>query len=118
MLVIRDAQLQALAKDRLADFKRRLRRHLRAAVPSQASVEDLVERGVSIASQYGFSTERHTAQFLAISARRLAGFPDAVIPVPALAILMAHGADPDWKLRRYEEWANSTNSARGAAAHG
>jgi hypothetical protein len=118
MLVIRDAQLQALARDRLANFKRRLRKHLQDAVPSHPSVEDLVERGVPVASRYGFSTERHTAQFLAISARRLTGFPDAGIPVPALAILMAHGADPEWKLRRYEEWANSTNSAKAGAAHG
>ena len=116
MLVIRDEQLRALEKARLAGFQHRLRSHLRATVPSHASVDEIVERGIPIASRFGFASERHAARFLEISARRLDGFPDAAIPVPALAILMAHGADPDWKLRRYEEWAASARPVEGGAA--
>ncbi len=109
MLVIRDVQMQQMAAERRADFDARLHEHLTAQLPRHdaAAVRELASEAIARGAGFGLASERDIAGFAEVTGRTLGAFPRAEFPVPALAILLAHGLDPALKLARYEAWAQA-----------
>jgi len=112
MLVIRDAQMQALARQRTENFLARARRHLTGLyAPDAAQLEQLLQKGVPKAQEFQLTTEQDVIRFLEIAWREFGGVP-AEFDRPALAILRSYGMAPDEKLRRFAEYAEKAG-ARG-----
>ena len=107
MLKIRADQMKAFEQDLIRRFKERLRDRLAGAMPFGTDFDALIERGLAEARSFGLASAAQVARFTEITALHLGGFPDGPLPIPALAILMAYGTEPDVKLDRYLAWAQS-----------
>jgi hypothetical protein len=107
MLMIRQAQMDALSRARMADFEERLGALLAGAAPTlpASAIAAAIGGTLRQSRQFGLVAEADIARFGAITIRTFQGIPAGRLPVPALAILMSHGLDPQRKLDRYEAWA-------------
>jgi hypothetical protein len=111
MLTIRKEQMAAFEEATRENFAERLVMHLRGRVsPTQPEswLRDQVRRGIREAPGYNLQTEQQVASFVETTCVVLGGFPESRLPIPALAILCAYGADPEIKLERYRQWAQQT----------
>jgi hypothetical protein len=107
MLRIRAEQMRAFELHRASLFREKLLRHLYEVTPACEAPEAQIERGMVMAGEFGLTSEKDVARFVEITCRYLGRFPETRLPVPALAVLMAHGAEPAAKLDRYSAWAES-----------
>ncbi|GAB7531228.1 hypothetical protein PS3A_36400 [Pseudomonas sp. 3A(2025)] len=108
MLTIRQAQIDALSVARLNRFQARLEALLAATAP-QLSPEAIALASATVIDQaprFGLASESAIARFGVISLNAFGDYPKAPLPIPALAILMSHGLDPERKLERYQTWAS------------
>lgn len=70
MLIIRNAQLEALSDRRGAEFRQRLAKHLRKVFPARAAalgpegLAGLIDKGREKAARFGMGSERETALVL------------------------------------------------------
>lgn len=115
MLTIRQAQIDALSRERMANFKGRLADLLASTAPRLAPHEIEAANALTLreAQRFGLVTEADIARFGVITLRAFGRFPASRLPVPALAILMSYGVDPQRKLDRYEAWATSAAGVDG-----
>src|SRR5271155_2430718 len=104
MLVIRESQLEVFRNHLEDDFRRRLCRRIRAAIPDNimdaGQIETSVVAGIRQARDCGFEREKDIARFVEAICAYLGGFPGTGLPKPLLPILYAYRADPEIKLQR------------------
>ncbi|CAN7365096.1 hypothetical protein LJR289_002095 [Pseudoduganella sp. LjRoot289] len=107
MIVIRQAQLDALASDRNSNFRVLLTDALASAAGkhSDVAMSSFVSRIISDSGMFGLFTENQIVRFGTITAGRFGPDPAYRIPKAALAILTVYGQDPATKLDRYQSWA-------------
>ena len=121
VLVIRKAQIEAMADGRRVHFRKRLASHLTSVLAAKGTAMDperiraSVERGVADAPSFGFRSERHIAQWVETACLELGGFAPGPHPKQAVAILSSYGMDPERKLERYLHWARAANRVTSTA---
>jgi hypothetical protein len=119
VLLIRKEQMDALANHRRTEFRKRLIAHLTSVLSAKGIAIDVpalamtVDRGIADAPRFGLTTEKHVALFIEITCLHLGGFPPGTHPKQALAILSSYGMDPERKLDRYRQWAQSMKRREG-----
>jgi hypothetical protein len=112
MLTIRSEQLQAFEKERVAGFTERLVAALRETATRERLLvgddwlQSQIDKGLQQGRRFELRTERQLARFIEATCFDLGGFPEGDWPKPALAILMAYGADGDSKVDRYCHWTS------------
>ncbi len=111
MLRIRKEQLEAFTVVRIAAFKSRLVQCVVRGEPtpigsaSPEYVKRVVECSVPLDEAYRLASERHTARFMVILFRHLAGKIELVSAEEPQKILRNPYLTPAEKLDRFEEWA-------------
>lgn len=114
MLVIRNVQMAVFRKRFEEDFRRRLCRRIREAVPGRlddSRIEANVMAGIRQAREYGFRREIDIARFVEAICVHRGGFPETGFPKQVLPILYAHAADPAVKIQRFIDWCQRNSRA-------
>jgi hypothetical protein len=113
MLIIREAQLQALQAERQRSFRRQLVCDLtklyaqsgRELPPSTALAQ--IEQGINAAHRYDISSEEDIARFVQLVCVRWNGFGPETLPKPVMNILLAYRVPASVKLDRLEQHSSS-----------
>ena len=119
MLVIRKAQMHALAEPHLRDFERRLLAHCRHTIDPQglvfgdAELAAQVKAGLAAGLKY-FATERDIARYCEIVLLMLGGW-DGGHPPEAREILASNSLPAAVRLGNFERWAASQKGRDGGA---
>jgi phosphoglycolate phosphatase-like HAD superfamily hydrolase len=110
MLVIRDAQLEVFRAALQAEFREKLRRHLRGRCPrlNDSDIPVQITLGMAQAKEYGIVREIDVARFIEAVCVYRGGFAAEPFPKPALAILYGYRTDPDARLDRFIHWCETT----------
>jgi hypothetical protein len=120
MLVIREAQLEALGRAMASRFEKQMLRRLEQmrreqliALPGEELPGHIV-RGVREAANYGLRSEAHLARYISLACRFLGGFGGKAHPKEAVSILKAYGVSVEARLERLEQWCRETGGRSAA----
>ncbi len=112
MLVIRDAQFEAVSRALDAEFRAKLTRHLQGHAPFRrdSDIQDQISLGMKQAREYGLIREIDVVRFIEAMCVYLGGFTAEPLPKPALAILYGYRTDPEARLNRFIRWCEGACS--------
>jgi hypothetical protein len=115
MWVIRNAQFNILAQQRLDDFHEKVLRRIREVSPDRAVADEQIkahiDAGIALARDCGLRTESSVARFLEAAWVHYGSVAVRELPKQALPILYGHGVDPEIKVQRFIEWCQSGDNA-------
>jgi len=113
MLIIREAQLQALRAERQRSFRQQLLSDLTilyAQVGRElplSTVVDQIEQGINAAHRYAIASEQDIARFVQFVCARWNGFGPETLPKPVMNILLGYRVPASVKLDRLERHSSS-----------
>ena len=117
MLVIREAQKEALRRASQRDFERRLQRHLGEKLGEAGPGPGIDASGViQSARALGIRRERDIARYGELMYRHTGGLKPGGLSKAAQNILLAHGVDAAEKLDRLAAWADARREEKGGDA--